>query len=372
MIVGVPREIKEDEYRVGIVPVGVRVLKEHGHTVLIEKGAGEGIRIPDKEYVEAGAEILDTKARVYARAEMIMKVKEPLPEEYALVNEGQILYAYLHLAPAAELTNALLERKAIGIAYETIQLPDGSLPLLVPMSEVAGRMAVQAGAHFLEKTQGGRGVLLGGVPGVNRGRATIIGAGTVGRAATKIALGMGANVYVIDVDQRRLSYLDDLYGNRVTTMISNRDNIMFCVVNSHLVVGSVLIPGARSPKLVTREMIKLMKSGSVIVDVAIDQGGCVETSRPTTHHNPTFEVDEVLHYCVPNMPGAVARTSTFALTNVTLPYAVMLADHGFSAAVAQDASLAQGVNLYKGSVTYESVAQSLGLPYTPLHEVVSA
>lgn len=371
MIIGVPKEIKEEEYRVGIVPAGVRVMKEHGHTVLIETGAGEGSRIPDAEYAEAGAEIAATSAEVYNSAELIVKVKEPLPEEYDLLREGQILYAYLHLAPAPDLTRALLERKIIGIAYETIQLPDSSLPLLVPMSEVAGRMAVQVGAHFLEKTQGGRGVLLGGVPGVGRGRATIIGGGTVGRAATKIAVGMGADVYVIDVDQRRLSYMDDIYGNRVTTMISNYDNIMFCVVNSHLVIGSVLITGARAPKLVTREMVHAMKSGTVIVDVAIDQGGCVETSRPTTHQHPTFVVDEVLHYCVPNMPGVVARTSTFALTNVTLPYAVKLADQGFRAAVAQDEALAMGVNLYRGFVTHESVAESLEYEYSPLGKVSS-
>lgn len=366
MIIGIPKEIKEDEYRVGIVPAGVRALKEHGHQVLIEEGAGEGSRILDQEFVEAGAEIVPSKSEVYGRARMIMKVKEPLRGEYELIQKDQILFAYLHLAPAAELTNALLDRGAIGIAYETIQKEDGSLPLLAPMSEVAGRMAVQIGAHFLEKTQGGRGVLLGGVPGVRRGRVTIIGGGTVGRASTKIAVGMGADVYVIDVDQNRLGQLDDLYGNRITTMISNHDNITFCVVNSHLVVSAVLIPGARAPKLVTREMIGQMQAGTVIVDVAIDQGGSCETSRPTTHQHPTYVVDEVLHYCVPNMPGVVARTSTFALTNVTLPYALKLANNGFQTAVTQDSALARGVNLCKGAVTYEKVAQSLGYKFTPL------
>jgi alanine dehydrogenase len=296
-------------------------------------------------------------------------VKEPRPEEYDLLQEGQIVYGYLHLAAEADLTRVLLEKQVIGIAYETIQLPDGSLPLLAPMSEVAGRMAVQVGTHFLEKTQGGRGVLLGGVPGVRRGKATIVGGGTVGRAATKIAVGMGADVYVIDVDQRRLGYLDDVYGNRITTMMSNYDNIEYCVIHSHLVIGSVLIPGARAPKLVTRDMVQAMKSGTVIVDVAIDQGGCVETSRPTTHQHPTFVVDEVLHYCVPNIPGVVARTSTFALTNVTLSYAVKLADHGFSAAVAKDRTLAAGVNIYKGFVTHRNVAESLGHGYSSLDDV---
>jgi alanine dehydrogenase len=370
MIIGVPKEIKEEEYRVGIVPAGVRHLRDHGHTVLIETGAGEGSRIVDEEYVRAGAEIVESKVCLYGRAEMIMKVKEPLREEYDLLREGQIIYGYLHLAPARELTNALLDRKVIGIAYETIQIEDGSLPLLAPMSEVAGRMAVQVGAHFLEKTQGGRGVLLGGVPGVHRGRATIVGAGTVGRAATKIAVGMGADVYVLDVDQHRLGYLDDVYGNRVTTMISNQDNIAFCVENSHLVVGCVLIAGATAPKLVTRDMVRAMKGGAVIVDVAIDQGGCVETSRPTSHQHPTFVVNEVLHYCVPNMPGVVARTSTFALTNVTLPYAVKLSDQGLSTAVTRDPALAKGVNLCRGAVTHENVARSVGREYIPLKEVL--
>jgi len=369
MIVGIPREVKEDEYRVGIAPAGVRVLTEHGHTVTIEAGAGEGCSISDAEYEQAGATILPDPAEIYGRAEMIMKVKEPQKQEYGLLREGQILYAYLHLAPAAELTAALIDRKVIGVAYETIQPEDSSLPLLLPMSEVAGRMSVQIGAHFLEKTQGGRGVLLGGVPGVSRGRITIVGAGTVGRAAAKIAVGMGAEVYLIDMNQQRLFYMDDIFGSRVTTLMSNYDNIFNAVVNSHLVVGSVLIPGARAPKLVDAEMIETMKAGTVIVDVAIDQGGCVETSEPTTHTNPTFVVDEVIHYCVPNMPGVVARTSAFALTNVTLPYALKLANDGFAEAVRKDRALSRGVNLYKGLVTYENVAEALGLPYTPLQEI---
>ncbi|MGC9030279.1 MAG: alanine dehydrogenase [Desulfomonilaceae bacterium] len=366
MIIGVPREIKEDEYRVGVVPAGVRALEQHGHTVLVEAGAGLGCRISDEEYIEAGAIVLDDCREIYRQSDVIMKVKEPQPSEYSLLREGQILYTYLHLAPNPELTQALLERGIIAIGYETIQEADGSLPLLVPMSEVAGRMAVQVGAYFLEKVHGGRGVLLGGVPGVRRGRVTIIGAGTVGTAAAKIAIGLGAEVYVLDVDQRRLCHLDDIFGNRVTTMISHTDNIAFSVTSSHLVVGAVLIPGARSPVLVTKDMIRAMKPGSVIVDVAIDQGGCIETSRPTTHTNPIFEWEQILHYCVPNMPGAVARTSTFALTNVTLPYVLKIADQGLTHAIARDSVLAKGVNLYRGKVTHEKVAQALGLEYTPL------
>ena len=370
MIIGVPKEIKEDEHRVGIVPSGVRTLRDHGHTVFVERAAGEGCRILDAEYAEAGAIIVDNNAEIFAQSEMVVKVKEPQEQEYNLLREGQILYTYLHLAPAAELTRALVKRKVIAVAYETIQARDGSLPLLVPMSEVAGRMAVQVGAHFLEKTQGGRGVLLGGVPGVRRGCVTIIGAGTVGMASAKIAVGLGADVYIIDVDPRRLAHVDDIFGSRVTTIISDFDSITFATVNSHLVIGAVLIPGGRAPKVVTSQMVQKMKPGSVIVDVAIDQGGCVETSCPTTHKNPTFLVDEVIHYCVPNIPGAVARTSTFALTNVTLPYAVKIADNGLTTVAGRDEALAKGVNLYKGFVTHENVAQALNYPFTPLHKAM--
>lgn len=370
MIVGIPKEIKDDEYRVGAVPSGVRMLTQHGHTVLVQKSAGSGCRIGDEEYSEAGAEIVEDAGEVYGRSDMIIKVKEPLRQEYELLREGGIIYAYLHLAPAPELTEALLKHKVTAVAYETIQLEDGSLPLLNPMSEVAGRMAVQIGAHFLEKTRGGRGVLLGGVPGVKRGKVTIIGAGTVGRASAKIAMGLGADVTIIDVDQHKLMYMDDLFGNRITTLMSNPQTIHESVVDSHLVIGSVLITGARAPRLVTREMIKSMKSGAVIVDVSIDQGGCVETSRPTTHKDPTFVVDEVIHYCVPNMPGVVARTSTFALTNMTIPYAVKLADKGFKEAVLADKALAGGVNCYMGEITHEKVAEALNLRYVPLNEVL--
>jgi alanine dehydrogenase len=371
MIVGIPKEIKEEEYRVGLVPSGVRDLKARGHTVLVETAAGEGSRISDEDYANAGADIVESSAELYSRADMIMKVKEPQVREYELFREGQILYAYLHLAPAKDLTAALLKRKVIAVAYETIQLADGSLPVLVPMSEVAGRMAVQVGAHFLEKTQGGRGVLLGGVPGVRRGRVTVIGAGTVGRAATQIAVGMGADVYVIDLDQSRLVEMDERFGNRITTLMSNHDNIWYSVVESHLVIGAVLIPGARAPRLVTAQMVRGMKPGSVVVDVAIDQGGCIETSRPTTHKQPTYLVDEVIHYGVPNMPGVVARTSTFALANATLPYALKLADQGVEGAIAKDVALAKGINLYKGSVTYENVAMSLGLEFVPLRDAIA-
>ena len=370
MIIGIPKEIKEDEYRVGVVPAGVRILVEHGHQVVIETQAGTGCRISDEEFESAGATIVPSPRELYAQADLIMKVKEPQVSEYILLRENQILYAYLHLAPSKDLTRALLDKKVISIAYETIQLRDGSLPLLTPMSEVAGRMAVQIGAHFLEKTQGGRGVLLGGVPGVSRGRITIIGAGTVGRSATKIAVGLGAEVHLIDIEQRQLIYMDDIFGSRITTMMSNYDNIYSSVTASHLVIGAVLIPGARTPVLVDREMIRVMKEGTVVVDVAVDQGGCIETSTPTTHANPTFIVDDVIHYCVPNMPGAVARTSTFALTNTTLPYCIKLADLGFEKAVKGDVALAKGVNLYKGHITYESVAQALEQDYMPLEKLM--
>ncbi|MFC1836201.1 alanine dehydrogenase [Thermodesulfobacteriota bacterium] len=370
MIIGIPQEIKSDEYRVGAVPAGVRILTANGHKVLVQSGAGEGSAIPDSEYEQAGATIMGDAAEVWGDAEMVMKVKEPQPSEFDLITDGKLIYAYLHLAPAYDLTKALLDRKAICVAYETMQLRDGSLPLLTPMSEVAGRMAVQIGAHFLEKTQGGRGVLLGGVPGVKRGQVTIIGAGTVGRAAAKMAMGLGADVNLIDIDQRRLFYMDDIFGTSVTTLMSNYDNIGESVTGSHLVIGSVLIPGAKAPRLVDREMIRAMKAGTVVVDVAIDQGGCMETAKPTTHGDPTYLVDEVIHYCVPNMPGVVARTSTFALTNVTLPYALKLANLGFSEAVRSDETLAKGVNLLNGHVTYEHVATAVDRQYTPLSELL--
>ncbi len=360
MRIGTPKEIKNSENRVGLVPAGVQALVQAGHEVLLEAGAGIGSGIADQDYVQAGARIVATAEEVWAQSEMIIKVKEPLPREYPLMREGQILFTYLHLAPAAELTQALLERKVIGVAYETIQLADGSLPLLTPMSEVAGRMATQVGATYLGKSYGGRGVLLGGVPGVRRGLVTIIGGGVVGVNAAKIAVGLGALVYILDVNHKRLAYLDDIFGNGINTVMSNTGNIRQLVAESDLVIGSVLIPGARAPWLVSREMLKSMRPGSVVVDVAIDQGGCFETSRPTSHQDPTYVVEDVIHYCVANIPGEVACTSTYALTNVTLPYALAIAKKGLSQAVADDVALAKGVNVYQGHVTCAAVAESLG------------
>jgi alanine dehydrogenase len=370
MIIGVPKEIKTEEYRVGIVPAGVRLLRASGHRVLIEKTAGEGAGISDQEFKVAGAHLVSSAAEVYGEAELVMKVKEPLPPEYDLLRPGLIVYTYLHLAPAPELAAVLLEKDIIGIAYETIQLPDGSLPLLIPMSEIAGKMAVQVGAHYLEKTEGGRGVLLGGVPGVYRGQVTILGGGVVGINAAKIAVGMGAMVTIIDIDQARLMALDDIFGSAITTLISNPDTIERSVRESHLVVGAVLVPGGRAPSLVNAEMISQMKPGTVIVDVAVDQGGCCETCRPTTHDQPVFTVDNVIHYCVANMPGAVPRTSTFALTNVTINYALKIANQGLETAVAADPALAKGINIYRRHVTHETVARDLDYDYKPLGQVL--
>ncbi|MFZ5591051.1 MAG: alanine dehydrogenase, partial [Bacillota bacterium] len=334
MIIGVPKEIKSNENRVAITPAGVQAMVKAGHKVVIENNAGVGSGISNEDYIAAGAEILATPAEVFAAADMIMKVKEPLPPEYGLFKEGQVLFTYLHLAPEPELTRALLDKKVVGIAYETIQLPNGSLPLLTPMSEVAGRMAVQIGAQFLEKHNGGLGILLGGVPGVPPAKVTIIGGGVVGTNAAKIALGMGADVTILDLNANRLRYLDDIFGSRIKTLMSNSYNIAAAVKEADLLIGAVLIPGARAPKLVTEEMVKQMKPGSVIVDVAIDQGGSIETvDRVTTHAEPTYIKHGVVHYSVANMPGAVARTSTFALTNVTLPYALKLANKGYRAAI---------------------------------------
>jgi alanine dehydrogenase len=369
MIIGVPKELKPDEYRVGLVPAGVKALSEEGHTVYIEAGAGEGSGISDREYEEAGAQILEDPDEVWARADLIIKVKEPIPVEYARLREGQILFTYLHLAPAPELTRELLARKVTGIAYETITDAEGRLPLLTPMSEVAGRMAVQVGATYLQKTHGGRGVLLGGVPGVLPAKVVILGAGVVGTNATRIAVGMGAQVTVMDKNLDRLRYLDDIFGSQIRTLVSNTYNIWNAIENADLVICGVLIPGAAAPKLITREMLACMHKGAVIVDVSVDQGGCVETSRPTTHSDPVFFVDDVLHYCVPNMPGAVPRTSTFALTNVTLPYAVKLASLGFWGAIRSDPGLRSGVNTYRGYVTHPAVAESQGLEYTPLEDI---
>jgi len=371
MIIGVPKEIKPNEARVGMTPAAVNALVMAGHRVLIETCAGLESGFSDKDYENVGAEILPNAEEVFSNSDMIVKVKEPLPPEYDLFKEGQILFTYLHLAPEPDLTQALLDKKIIGIAYETIQLPDGSLPLLTPMSEVAGRMSVQIGAQLLEKHYGGRGILLGGVPGVPPGKVIILGGGVVGTNAAKIAIGLGAEVTVLDINHSRMRYLDDVFGNRLHTLYSNSYNIEQAVKKTDLLIGAVLIPGAKAPKLVTEEMVKQMKPGSVIVDVAIDQGGCVETiDRVTTHANPTYEKYGVIHYSVANMPGAVPRTSTLALNNATLPYVIKLADKGFEKAVKNDPSLAKGVNIIDGKITYKAVAEAQGREYLPLDKVL--
>jgi alanine dehydrogenase len=366
MLIGIPKEVKNLENRVAIVLAGVKSLVVQGHKVRIQSGAGLGSGITDEEYKAAGAEIVASAKEAWD-AEMVMKVKEPQSSEFEFMRPGMYLYTYLHLANEPEVAAALLQRKVRSIAYETIQLPDRSLPLLKPMSEVAGRLASQVGANLLEKRNGGSGILLGGVPGVPRGVVTIIGGGVSGINAAKIAVGYGAEVTIVERDQKRLEYLDDIFGNRIATRMSDPYNIEECVRRSDLVIGAVLIPGAKAPRLVTREMIKKMKNGSVLVDVAIDQGGCFETSKPTSHEKPTFIEEGVIHYCVTNMPGAVPRTSTFALTNHTIRYAVALAKDPV-AAIRQDPSLALGVNTWDASCTYEPVAQDLNLNYTPLKE----
>lgn len=363
MIVGVPREIKSREYRVGMTPAGVRSLVEDGHQVLIETGAGLGSGLNDEQYRAAGAQIMSSAARVYEQAELIVKVKEPLPAEYGLLQPQQNLFTYLHLAAKPELTALLLERRVTAIAYETVQNDDGALPLLQPMSEVAGRMSVQVGAHFLQKEHGGKGVLLAGAPGVRPGKVVVLGAGTVGSNAVRIAVGMGADVTVLDIDPARLAVLDDHYGNHILTLISNSQNIEDEVRRADLVVGAVLIPGGRTPQLVTEALVAKMDPGSVIVDVAVDQGGCIATTRPTTHDEPAYLDHGVLHYGVPNMPGAVCRTSTFALTNSTLPYIRKLAKLGIQQALAADTTLRCGLNACAGQVRYQAVAEALGLPW---------
>lgn len=367
MKIAVPKEIKNNENRVGLVPSGVRQLVQDGHEVFVQKDAGAGIGITDEMYTEVGAKITPDLESTFAAGEMIIKVKEPQPVEIALLKPHHILYTYLHLSADKELTEGLMKSGATCIAYETIQFPDGSLPLLVPMSEVAGRMATQVGAMCLQKDKGGKGLLLGGVPGVHRAKVTVIGCGIAGTNATKMAMGLGADVTCIDLNTKRLAEMDDLFDNRITTLFSNTQNIEEAVINSDLVIGAVLVPGAKAPKLVTRDMISKMEPGSVVVDIAVDQGGCIETCKPTTHQNPTFEVDGVVHYCVANMPGAVPRTSTYALTNVTLKYARMIAQNGVDKSIMADPALRLGVNIYKGKLVYEQVALDLELPYTPLN-----
>lgn len=373
MIVGVPKEIKTREYRVGMVPAGVHAMTSAGHTVLVETNAGLGSGIPDSEYQRVGAQIVATADEVWKRAEMIVKVKEPIAPEYERIQDGQIIYTYFHLAGVdPELTNVLLKRKAAAVAYETLQPDDGSLPLLKPMSEVAGKMAIQVGARALERAMGGKGILLGGVPGVRRGRVTILGGGVVGMCAAKVAVGMGAEVTILDVNMERLTYLDDVFLGRVAVLASDSENIAKSVREADLVVGAVLIPGRKAPKLVSEALIKEMTPGAVVVDVAVDQGGCIETCHPTTHDNPTYLVHDVVHYCVANMPGAVPQTSTYALNNVTRPYGLKLANLGLVEAVKSDRALARAVNTYAGHVTYEAVAKDLGHPYMPLADALAS
>jgi alanine dehydrogenase len=370
MIIGVPKEIKDNEARVGITPAGVKSLTELGHTVLVETQAGAFSGFPDIEYQRAGAEIVGDAGYCWGKSAMVVKVKEPIESEYAYFREGLVLFTYLHLAPLPDLTNKLLETKMIGIAYETVRDRRGTLPLLTPMSEVAGRMSVQVGASYLEKEKGGRGILLGGVPGVPPAHVTILGGGIVGTNAARIALGFGAKTTLIDVNLNRLRELEDVFGGRLYTLASNSYNIAQATREADLVIGGVLIPGATAPRLVTREMVSNMKPGAVIVDVAIDQGGCVETARPTSHSNPSYVVDGVVHYCVTNMPGAVPHTSTLALTNSTFPYVVRLANMGAREAIKQDGGLAEGLNTWLGTLTYRGVAESQHRPWTAAASVI--
>jgi alanine dehydrogenase len=358
MVIGVPKEIKDQEARVGVTPAAAKELTEAGHKVLVETQAGAGSGFPDVEYQDAGAEIVGEPGYVWEKSELVVKVKEPIEKEYAFFREGLILFTYLHLAPLPALTNKLLESKVIGIAYETVRDRRGMLPLLMPMSEVAGRMSVQVGASYLESERGGRGILLGGVPGVPPARVTVLGGGIVGTNAARIAIGFGAAVTLIDISMNRLRELDDLFTGRLCTLASNSYNIAHATREADLVIGGVLIPGATAPKLVTREMVSNMKKGAVIVDVAIDQGGCVETARPTSHSNPSYTVDGVVHYCVTNMPGAVPNTSTQALTNSTFPYILRLANLGAREALRQDAGFAEGLNTWLGALTHKGVADS--------------
>jgi alanine dehydrogenase len=369
LVIGVVREIKSDEYRVALTPAGARELRQRGHDVIVEAGAGLGSAFPDSDYESVDARVAPLD-EVWASADLLLKVKEPLPEEYDRLRDGQVLFTYLHLAADESLTRALLESGATCIAYETVETEDGRLPLLAPMSEVAGRLAAQAGAYFLEKPLGGRGLLLGGVAGVAPGQVVIVGGGIVGYNSAVIALGLGAHVRILDRSVDRLRHLEEILSGRVELVMSSSLEIERSVLEADVVIGAVLIPGARAPKLVTDEMVSAMKEGAVVCDVSIDQGGCFETSRPTTHSDPVYVVEDVTHYCVSNMPGAVPITSTFALTNVTLPYVELIADYGLRAAIARDAALARGVNVFDGKLTYEAVAEAHGLEYSPLEELV--
>jgi alanine dehydrogenase len=370
MIIGVPKEIKTNENRIALVPGGAESLSNAGHTVYVEKGAGEGSGFPDASYEAAGAQILDTADEVWQRADMIMKVKEPIAVEWPRMRKDQVIFTYFHFAASEDLTRAVMDSGCIAIAYETVQLPTGELPLLTPMSEVAGRMSVLEGAKYLEKFFGGRGVLLGGVPGVMPGKVVVLGGGIVGSNAARMAAGLGARVVIMDVSLNRLRYLADVMPANVTTMYSNRYNILEQIEDADIVVGAVLLPGAKAPNLIRREDLKRMPTGSVVVDVAVDQGGCVETIKATTHEDPIYVVDGVIHYGVANMPGAVSRTSTLALTNATFPYALTLANKGWVAACSADRALALGVNVASGRVTYPGVADAFGLEYTPVEQAL--
>ncbi|MDH4152808.1 MAG: alanine dehydrogenase [Nitrospira sp.] len=366
MVIGIPKEIKDHEYRVSLTPDGAASLVQKGHNVWVEPAAGMGSGFGDDEYRKAGALIAGSKADVFQRAELILKVKEPMLSECALFRSGHVLFTYLHLAAIPDVTKELLGRHVTAIAYETTEAKDGSLPMLKPMSEIAGRMSVQIGAHYLEKTDGGRGVLLGGVPGVEPGRVVVLGAGAVGASAVRMAVGLGAQVTVINLDIERLRVLDDQYHGRIITRAASSTAVEEAVCSADLVIGAVLVPGAKAPKLVSRGVVSKMRPGSVIVDVSVDQGGCVETTRPTTHSDPVYLVDGVIHYCVANMPGIVPRTSTYALTNATLPYLMQIASEGVERAIRSDPGLAKGVNVKEGNVTHSGVAKSHGLPFTPL------
>ncbi|HEY5516908.1 MAG TPA: alanine dehydrogenase [Coriobacteriia bacterium] len=371
MIIGVPKEIKNNEFRVGMTPGGAREFVAHGHTVLVENSAGDGSSFTDAEYAAGGAELVGTPDEIFARADMIVKVKEPQPVEIARLRPGQILYTYLHLAPDFEQTESLIASGAVCIAYETVELPNRTLPLLAPMSEVAGRMAAQVGATYLQKPFGGRGVLMGGVPGVRPAKVVVLGGGVVGTNAAYVAMGMGAEVTIMDVNLDRLRYLDEIWGNRIRTVYSSKHNIEEAVYAADLVIGAVLLPGAKTPFLITKDMLPKMKRNSVVVDVSVDQGGCIETTHATTHADPTYFVDGVLHYGVANMPGAVPNTSTMALTNATLRYGLAIADKGWKQAVLDDASLAKGVNVLDGKIVYKSVADAHGMEYTPLESLLA-
>lgn len=372
MIVGVPKEIKVDEYRVAMLPVGVEELTSAGHQVLVETGAGQGSGLTDAQYEAAGAIIVAQAAEVWARSELVVKVKEPQPSEWPMLRPGLVVFTYFHFAADEPLTRAIIDSGITAIAYETLRDPRGALPLLTPMSEVAGRMSIQEGAKYLERPQEGRGILLSGVPGVAPAEVAVLGGGIVGSNAAKVAAGLGAKVRILDVNLDRLRYLDDIMPPNVTTLYSDRHTIRESIERADLVIGAVLITGARTPRLVRREDLALMKPGAVVVDVAIDQGGCVETSRPTTHRQPTFLVDGVVHYCVTNMPGAVGRTSTYALCNVTLPYVLQIAKHGWRVVASSDPGVAQGVNIDGGRVTNRAVATTFGLPYQPLDDQPAA